>query len=379
MQSIGDQIQMLRDEIRRYDHHYYGLDDPLVPDAVYDRCMQALAALEQAHPELITLDSPTQRVGAAMSSELPPLTHRIPMLSLANVFSNQELEAFFKRVTDKIECNLETLWFTCEPKLDGLAVNLTYEAGVLSHAATRGDGAVGEEVTNNIRTIAAVPLRLLTEKPPRILEIRGEVYMPKAGFEQLNATAHRHGEKGFSNPRNAAAGSLRQLNPDMTARRPLTMYCYGVGACEGMILPESHFELLKLLQSWGLRVSPENKHVQGLSGCLDFYGSIAQKRAEMPYEIDGVVYKVDNIVYQQQLGYVSRAPRFACAHKFPAQEEVTQLLSVDFQVGRTGALTPVARLDPVRVGGVVVSNATLHNMDEIERKDIHICYYTPCG
>ena len=372
MQSIAEQIQILRDEIRRYDHHYYGLDDPLVPDAMYDRRFQALVALEQAHPELITLDSPTQRVGAAMNSELPPLTHRVPMLSLANVFSNEELEAFLKRITDKLNCNLESLWFTCEPKLDGLAVNLTYEAGILTHAATRGDGAVGEEVTNNIRTIAAVPLRLLVEKPPKIVEIRGEVYLPKAGFEQLNATALAQGEKGFANPRNAAAGSLRQLNPDITAQRPLTMYCYGVGACEGITLPDSHFETLALLQSWGVRVSPENKRVQGISGCLEFYATVGQKRAEMAYEIDGVVYKVDTIAYQQQLGFVSRAPRFACAHKFPAQEEVTRLLAVDFQVGRTGALTPVARLEPVRVGGVVVSNATLHNMDEIERKDIHI-------
>ncbi len=372
MSSISDQISVLRDQIRLYDQHYYGLDAPLVPDAEYDRCMQALLALEAQHPEYMTPDSPTQRVGAPIASELPPFAHRMPMLSLSNVFSEKELATFLHRITDKIACSMDALWFTCEPKLDGLAVSLSYEKGVLVHAATRGDGAVGEEITNNIRTIAAVPLRLLTENPPDFVEIRGEVYMPKAGFAALNVKARDNGDKTFSNPRNAAAGSLRQLNPNMTAQRPLAIYCYAIGACEGYHLPRSHFEQLQLLQTWGCRVSPDNKRVQGLQGCLAYYQETSIKRDSLDFDIDGVVYKVDDMAYQEQLGYVSRAPRFACAHKFPAQEEMTTLLAVDFQVGRTGALTPVARLHPVHVGGVMVSNATLHNMDEIERKDIQI-------
>ncbi|PJD93685.1 MAG: DNA ligase (NAD(+)) LigA [Legionella sp.] len=372
MSSISDQISILRDQIRLYDQHYYGLDAPLVPDAEYDRCMQALLKLEAQYPQYTTPDSPTQRVGAPIASELPALAHRLPMLSLANVFFEEELTGFVQRITDKIACSPDALWFTCEPKLDGLAVNLSYENGILVHAATRGDGAVGEEITNNIRTIAAVPLRLLAPHPPAFIEIRGEVYMPKAGFEALNAKARDAGDKTFANPRNAAAGSLRQLNPNVTAQRPLAIYCYSVGACEGFHLPESHFEQLQLLQSWGCRVSPDNKRVQGISGCLAYYYDMSNKRDTLEFDIDGVVYKVDDIAHQQLLGYVSRAPRFACAHKFPAQEEITILLAVDFQVGRTGALTPVARLQPVHVGGVIVSNATLHNMDEIERKDIRI-------
>lgn len=372
MQSVADQIKALREDIRRYDHHYYGLDAPLVPDAVYDRCFQELVRLEQAYPEYITSDSPTQRVGAPSATELQPVAHHMPMLSLSNVFTIEELQAFIQRISDKINCDPERLWFTCEPKLDGLAVSLTYQDGLLIHAATRGDGAIGEDVTHNIRTIAAVPLRLLTSTPPKLIEVRGEVYMSKAGFAALNAKASTQDEKIFANPRNAAAGSLRQLNPDITAQRPLSIYCYGIGVCEGAILPNSHYEQLALLKTWGCRVSPENQRVLGLSGCLDYFERISHQRAGMPYDIDGVVYKVDNIIYQQQLGFISRAPRFACAHKFPAQEEVTRLLAVDFQVGRTGALTPVARLEPVHVGGVMVSNATLHNMDEIERKNIRI-------
>lgn len=372
MQSILDQVKKLREQIQQYDHHYYGLDDPLVPDSVYDRCYQALVALEHDHPELVTPDSPSQRVGAAMASELQSVAHRLPMLSLANVFSQEELEAFIARITEKIDCNSSQLWFSCELKLDGLAVNVSYEHGVLVQAATRGDGMIGEDITNNIRTIASVPLRLLTENPPSFIEIRGEVYMPKAGFAALNAKALSQGEKTFANPRNAAAGSLRQLNPAITAQRPLNLYCYGIGACEGFSLPNSHFEQLTLLQTWGVRVSPYNRRTQGLAGCLGYFLEMGKHRNTLPFEIDGVVYKIDDKQYQEQLGFVSRAPRFACAHKFPAQEEVTTLLSVDFQVGRTGALTPVARLNPVHVGGVMVSNATLHNLDEIERKDIRI-------
>lgn len=372
MSSISEKITHLRAQIRCYDHHYYGLDTPLVPDAEYDRCMQMLLQLEHDHPEFLTSDSPSQRVGAAIATELQPIAHRMPMLSLTNVFSEEELQNFLQRMSDKISDHVSDLWFTCEPKLDGLAVNLCYENGVLHHAATRGDGQTGEEITNNIRTIAAVPLRLLTDHPPQLIEVRGEVYMPKAGFNALNAKARTNHEKIFANPRNAAAGSLRQLNPNITAQRPLSIYCYGIGAYEGQPLPNSHFAQLNMLRDWGFRVSPESKRVQGIHGCLEYYAAIGAKRNNLEFDIDGVVYKLDDIAQQQELGFVSRAPRFACAHKFPAQEEITTLLAVDFQVGRTGALTPVARLAPVHVGGVVVSNATLHNMDEIERKDIRI-------
>lgn len=371
-ESALQQINALRERIRLYDHHYYGLDEPLVPDAEYDRCFKTLQDLERQHPALVTSDSPTQRVGAALASALKPIEHRQPMLSLSNVFSPEELHGFVKRVCDKLERDEHTLLFTCEPKLDGLAVNLTYEAGVLTHAATRGDGAVGEDITNNIKTIAAVPLKLMTTNPPAFIEVRGEVYMPKAGFEAFNAMARANDEKTFANPRNAAAGSLRQLNPAITANRPLAIYCYGVGASEGIELPDSHMQQLELLRQMGFRVSRESKLVEGLAGCQAYYDDMQLRRSSLPFEIDGVVYKVDSRELQQILGFVSRAPRFACAHKFPALEEITTLLDVDFQVGRTGALTPVARLHPVNVAGVTVSNATLHNMDEIARKDIRI-------
>lgn len=373
MSSISEKIALLRDKIRLYDHHYYGLDDPLVPDAEYDRCMRELEQMEQAHPDMIAADSPSQRVGAAAASILRPLEHHMPMLSLSNVFSEEELRAFLQRMSDKLEEHLTNFWFCCEPKLDGLAVNLCYEHGVLQHASTRGNGEIGEDITNNVRTIASVPLRLLTTKPPKLLEVRGEVYMPKAGFAALNTMMVAQGDKTFANPRNAAAGSLRQLNPNITAQRPLAIYCYGVGVWEGEeAIPDSQFELLMLLRTWGLRVSPESRRVRGIQGCMDYYAELGSKRDKLKFEIDGVVYKLDNIVAQKTLGFVSRAPRFACAHKFPAVEEMTRLLAVDFQVGRTGALTPVARLEPVHVGGVMVSNATLHNMGEIQRKDIRI-------
>lgn len=373
MSEISEKIDLLRAQIRLYDHHYYGLDDPLVPDAEYDRCMRSLEQYEQEHPYLVTPDSPTQRVGAGIASELLPLAHHVPMLSLTNVFSDEELAHFQQRIADKFSTSVTDLWFCCEPKLDGLAVSLCYENGLLCHAGTRGDGQIGEEITNNVRTIASIPLRLLTDNPPKLLEVRGEVYMPKAGFAALNAKMVAQNEKMFANPRNAAAGSLRQLNPQITAQRPLAMYCYGIGAWEGgAAMPKTQFELLEMLKSWGLRISPESQRVQGIQGCLAYYARIGAKRDQLEFDIDGVVYKLDDISQQQILGYVSRAPRFACAHKFPALEEMTQLLAVDFQVGRTGALTPVARLEPVHVGGVMVSNATLHNMDEIQRKDIQI-------
>lgn len=369
---LKEQIAALSEQIRNYDYHYYVLDDPLVPDSEYDRCFKELQNLEAQHPELILADSPTQRVSGAASEAFMAVAHKQPMLSLANVFSLEELQAFIKRVQEKIDEPEQNLIFTCEPKLDGLAVNLTYEDGHLVSAATRGDGTTGENITANIKTIASVPLKLRTSTPPKIIEVRGEVYMPKAGFEAYNEKARAAGEKQFANPRNAAAGSLRQLNPAITANRPLAIYCYAIGACEGYKLPDSHWQQLKLLQDFGFRVSSEAKQEEGIEGCLDYYTKMLAKRNQLPFEIDGVVYKIDSINLQQQLGYVSRAPRFACAHKFPASEEMTRLEAVDFQVGRTGALTPVARLEPVSVGGVTVSNATLHNMDEISRKDIRI-------
>lgn len=370
--AANEQINALREKIRRYDYQYYVLDNPTVPDAEYDRCFKSLQALEAEYPQYLTIDSPTQRVGVAPATALETVAHRQPMLSLSNVFSGEELQAFIKRVSEKIGVDETELLFTCEPKLDGLAVNLTYENGVLIHAATRGDGAVGENITNNIKTIAAVPLKLMTEHVPTLIEVRGEVYMPKAGFEAFNEQARTHGEKTFANPRNAAAGSLRQLNPAITAKRPLAIYCYGVGVCEGFHLPDSHLQQLEVLRNMGFRVSSETTVGRGFEGCMAYYESMRSRRDNLPFEIDGVVYKVDSMTLQHTLGYVSRSPRFACAHKFPASEEMTRLLAVDFQVGRTGALTPVARLQPVSVAGVTVSNATLHNMDEIARKDIRI-------
>lgn len=370
--GILDQINALKTQINTYDYHYYVLDEPLVPDIEYDRSFRALQQLENQNPAFLTPDSPTQRVSGTPADAFMPVAHKQPMLSLSNVFSTEELQAFMKRAADKLDEPNQELVFTCEPKLDGLAVNITYEHGVLTHAATRGDGATGENITANIKTIASVPLTLRTDNPPALIEIRGEVYIPKAGFEAYNERARAAGEKTFANPRNAAAGSLRQLNPAITANRPLAIYCYGIGACEGYRLPNSHMAQLHLLKDLGFRVSGETAQAVGLAGCMAYYEQMLKKRDELPFEIDGVVYKIDSIPLQQQLGYVSRAPRFACAHKFPASEELTRLLAVDFQVGRTGALTPVARLEPVSVGGVTVSNATLHNMDEIVRKDIHI-------
>ncbi len=372
MSQIVDELNALRTRIRTYDYHYYVEDAPLVPDAEYDRCFKALIDLETQYPDLITADSPTQRVGIAPASSLKPSAHRVPMLSLSNVFSSDELTAFMKRVSDNLACDPNTLLFACEPKLDGLAINLTYESGLLVSAATRGDGAVGELVTNNIKTIASVPLKLMCDDPPKLIEVRGEVYMPKAGFDALNKAGERTGGKIFANPRNAAAGSLRQLNPEITRARPLAIYCYGIGACEGVVLPDTHVEQLALLRSMGFPVARETRLEQGFDGCLSYYDWMQSIRDALPFEVDGVVYKVNSIALQQTLGFISRAPRFACAHKFPAREEMTELLSVDFQVGRTGAITPVARLKPVSVGGVTVSNATLHNLDEIRRKDIRI-------
>ena len=371
MSDIQAQLEKLRQQLRYHNHLYYVLDDPQIPDVEYDRLFRELQALETAHPELITPDSPTQRVGAAPLTEFGEIKHAIPMLSLGNVFSDEELLAFDKRIHDRLKSDAETE-FVAEPKLDGLAISILYENGVFTRAATRGDGETGEDVTHNVRTIASVPLRLLGEGYPSVLEVRGEIYMPKAGFEAFNAKMRALGEKTFVNPRNAAAGSLRQLDPRLTAQRPLDIFCYAVGLVEDGTVPDTHYAILQQFRTWGLRVCPDIRIVQGAEGCLDYFREIGARRNSLPYDIDGVVYKVNSIATQQELGFISRAPRWAIAHKFPAQEEITELEGVDFQVGRTGALTPVARLKPVFVGGVTVSNATLHNMDEIERKDVRI-------
>ncbi len=366
----------LRTQLQEHNYRYYVLDDPSVPDAEYDRLFRELQALEAQYPELITPDSPTQRVGAEPLASFGQVRHTVPMLSLANAFAESEVLAFNRRICERLQkAGLQHagIDYACEPKLDGLAVSILYIDGSLHQAATRGDGATGEDITQNVRTIPAVPLHLRGSDFPPVLEVRGEVYMPKAGFAALNQRAEQRGEKIFANPRNAAAGSLRQLDPKITATRPLAIFCYGIGQVDDMFaMPERHSELLACLKAWGLPVCPENKVVNGEQECLDFYAKLAQKRAQLPYEIDGVVYKVDRFDWQQTLGFVSRAPRWAVAHKFPAQEEMTQLVDVEFQVGRTGVLTPVARLQPVFVGGVTVSNATLHNMDEIARKDVRI-------
>ena len=363
-------IAELRDQLNYHNYRYYVLDDPEIPDAEYDRLFRELQQIESEHPELITSDSPTQRVGSAPLKFFDEVQHEIPMLSLGNAFSDDEMGEFDRRVCDGLGVN--RVRYSAEPKLDGLAISIRYEQGVLVRAATRGDGSRGEDVTQNVRTIESIPLRLLGDDWPAILEVRGEVYMPKAGFEALNNRQREKGEKPFANPRNAAAGSLRQLDSRITATRPLSMFCYGIGVVEGAELPETHSAIMACLRGWGLRVCPEQSVVEGVDGCLDFYREIGEHREALPYEIDGVVYKVDRIDQQQQLGFVSRAPRWAIAHKFPAQEEMTRLLDIDVQVGRTGAITPVARLEPVHVGGVVVTNATLHNQDEIDRKDVRV-------
>jgi DNA ligase (NAD+) len=373
-QSIPAEAQQraaeLREQLAYHNYRYYVLDDPAIPDAEYDRLFRELQALEAQYPALVTPDSPTQRVGAEPLKGFAEVRHAIPMLSLGNVFSEEELLDFDRRVREGL--GVEEVEYSAEPKLDGLAISIRYEEGMLVRAATRGDGATGEDVTQNVRTIESVPLRLYGKGWPSVLEVRGEVYMPKAGFEALNERQREKGEKSFANPRNAAAGSLRQLDPRITATRPLTMYCYGVGVVEGGSLPGTHSAIMEKLKGWGLRVSPELRVVKGAQGCLDYFHAIGERRDSLPYDIDGVVYKVDSIARQQELGFVSRAPRWATAHKFPAQEEMTRLNDVEWQVGRTGALTPVARLEPVQVAGVVVSNATLHNPDEIARKDVRI-------
>ena len=377
MSGTAAQAAALRAQLARHDHRYYVLDEPEIPDAEYDRLMRELRALEAAHPELITPDSPTQRVGGAAAAAFAPVMHTVPMLSLDNAFSDTDVADFDRRVRERLASAAgdaalaaqSSVEYCAEPKLDGLAVSLRYHRGTLAQAATRGDGATGEDVTANVRTIRSIPLRL-EGNAPEVLEVRGEVYMPLAGFKQLNATAAAAGDKLFVNPRNAAAGALRQLDSRVSARRPLAAFFYGVGAWQGSAEPASQRELLAQLASWGLRVNPETRLVSGMAACLQYYRQLLERREQLAYQIDGVVYKVNRRADQLQLGQVSRAPRWAIAHKFPADEAMTVVRDVDFQVGRTGVLTPVARLEPVMVGGASVSNATLHNMDEIARKDV---------
>ena len=364
------QISALREQLQQHAYRYYVLDDPSVTDAEYDRLYRDLEAIEQQHPELISEDSPTQRVGAKPSGGFAEVVHEVPMLSLSNQFSPEDVAAFYRRAQEGLEIRDE-LTVTAEPKLDGLAVSILYEKGVLVRAATRGDGSTGEDITANVRTIQSVPLKLLGSGWPERLEVRGEVYMPRAGFEALNEQARATGQKVFVNPRNAAAGSLRQLDPQITASRPLTFCCYGTGVVSDD-LPDSYFETLNLINSWGLKISSEIAQVTGVDACNDYIAGLGAKRDSLPFDIDGVVLKLDSRDAQEQLGFRARDPRWATAYKYPAQEEITQLRDVDFQVGRTGAVTPVARLEPVFVGGVTVSNATLHNMDEIARLDARI-------
>lgn len=373
--SIVARVRKLRAEIDRHNRAYHVLDAPTIPDVEYDRLMEELRSLEAEYPFLITPDSPTQRVGAAPVDYLESVEHGVPMLSLDNAFDEQAVRAFDERARSRLaDAGVEAgdIEYSAEPKMDGAAISIRYEAGMLVRAATRGDGRKGEDVTHNARTIRSLPLKLHGRAVPRILEVRGEVYMPRAGFEEFNRQAEERGEKTFVNPRNAAAGALRQLDPRVTRSRPLDLFIYGVGESSGWDIPVTHAESLAALRDLGFRTSPMSEVVVGFPGCLAYYSNILAKRQELPYDIDGVVYKVNRLDWQAELGAVTRAPRWALAHKFPAEEELTEVEAIEFQVGRTGALTPVARLKPVFVGGVTVSNATLHNIDDLHRKDVRV-------
>ncbi len=358
---------------RRRRHHprYYARDAPAVPAAEYDRLMAELRELERRHPRLITAESPTQRVGTTPVAAFGAVRHRAAMLSLDNAFTEDEVRDFGRRIRERLGTG-ESVRYSAEPKLDGLAVSAIYANGVYARGATRGDGETGEDVTANLRTIASLPLKLRMPRPPELLEVRGEVYMPVEKFRRFNSEAEARGEKTFVNPRNAAAGSLRQLDPRVSAARPLDLFIYGVGHIEGVSLPPGHTATLAMLKTWGFRVCAQARLVDSIDGCLDYYREMAESRARLPYQIDGVVYKVDDFDQQRRLGSVARAPRWAVAHKFAAEEALTVVREIEFQVGRTGALTPVARLEPVFVGGVTVSNATLHNMGELGRKDVRV-------
>lgn len=371
-EAVAQRIHQLRNELDAHNYRYYVLDEPSVPDAEYDRLFNELKALEAEHPELVTPESPTQRVGGEALSAFGEVRHEVPMLSLGNAFEEEDLLAFDRSVQSGLGLqDGAEIEYSCEPKLDGLAVSLRYENGQLVRGATRGDGSTGEDISANVRTIRSVPLKLQGEGWPQVLEVRGEVYMSKAGFEALNARQAALGGKTFANPRNAAAGSLRQLDPKISASRPLEFCCYGVGQVSGE-LPGTQVDMLEQLKAWGVPISRELKLAKGVQACLDYYREIGERRMGLAYDIDGVVFKVNNIEDQQQLGFRARTPHWAIAHKFPAQEELTELLDVEFQVGRTGAVTPVARLKPVKVAGVTVSNATLHNMDEVARLGLMI-------
>ncbi|RME32940.1 MAG: NAD-dependent DNA ligase LigA, partial [Gammaproteobacteria bacterium] len=369
-EEVRRRVEALRREIEEHNYRYYVLDAPTIPDAEYDRLMRELEALEQEFPELVTPDSPTQRVGAPPLESFAEVRHEVPMLSLANAFTDEEVRDFDRRVRERL--GRDRVGYVAEYKLDGLAVSLRYEDGVLVRGATRGDGYRGEDVTANVRTIPAIPLRLRGSGWPRVLEVRGEVFMTRSGFERLNREQERKGEKTFANPRNAAAGSLRQLDSRVTASRPLTMYCYGYGVVEGGELPPTHHEVLERFREWGLRVSDAVRLCPEIEDCLAWYREVQGQRDRLDFDIDGMVYKVDSIADQQRLGHVARAPRWAIAHKFPPEEELTVVEDIEVQVGRTGALTPVAKLRPVRVGGVTVTSATLHNELEVARKDVRV-------
>ena len=372
-EEIVQRCQRLKDDLNQHNHAYYVLDDPSIPDSEYDRLMRELQAIEQEFPQLLTADSPSQRVGGVALDSFSQVVHAVPMLSLDNAFSDTEMVDFDRRIKERIKLSAsQQMIYACEPKLDGVAVSVLYKNGVLERAATRGDGSVGEDITANVRTIKSIPLHLQGDKLPNILEVRGEIYMPKDGFNRLNQKAKQAGEKPFVNPRNAAAGSLRQLDSKITATRPLEMCAYSVGQFEGGDKPNSHFKMLQMLGKLGFKINQHIKQVEGIDACEDYYQYLASIRDQLDYDIDGIVYKVNAFNLQERLGFVAKAPRWAIARKFPAQEEMTRLLDVEFQVGRTGAVTPVARLEPVFVGGVTVGNATLHNADEINRLGVCI-------
>lgn len=370
MKKSVARIAQLRKQLREHNHRYYVLDEPEISDAEYDHLLRELQSIEADNPELITPDSPTQRVGAKPAKQFASVTHAAAMLSLNNCFDADELADFDRRVRAMLD--VASVLYVAEPKLDGAALNLSYRNGVFERGATRGDGHHGEDITGNARTIRNLPLRLRGQGHPEFIEIRGEVVMPGKRFAQLNERLRAAGEKTYVNPRNAAAGSLRQLDPRISADRPLFLYVYGIGASQGAQLPDSHFELLQQLRDWGLPVTDLVQYAQGLAACQKYYEQMGARRAQLGFGIDGCVYKVDSQVQRDELGFVARAPRWAIAHKFPAEEAATKVLAIEFQVGRTGALTPVARLKPVFVGGVTVANVTLHNMDEIERKDVRV-------
>lgn len=366
-------VEKLRPLLHQHNHAYYNLGEATISDAEFDSLFRELESLEKDHPELRSDDSPTQRVGAGIQDAFESVQHLVPMLSLSNAFSEEELQDYDRRVRDRLEKDdSDKVSYVAEPKLDGLAVSLVYEEGILVRGATRGDGYTGEGITANLKTIRSLPLRLLGDNPPALLEVRGEVFMDKQGFNKLNKNAEKTEQKIFANPRNAAAGSLRLLDSGITAKRPLSIYIYALGQVEGENMPTTHFDTLQWLKELGFPVNPETTRCEGIAECFSWYEKMSEKRESLEYEIDGCVFKVDSLLDQAELGFVSRAPRWAIAQKFPAEEVQTILEDVEFQVGRTGAITPVARLRPVAVAGVIVSNATLHNMDEVVRKDVRI-------